>query len=120
MLVLAGCGDDPQPKPREPEVRLGTDPGPPARHDPTTERSTEEPPPPRPVVEKPPIQKALIPFSEQRRRETEQYAQRHYGRASAELEPRAIVEHFSVTPTAAGVRDLFSRDVPDVELHELP
>lgn len=121
MSLLAGCGDDPQPKPRrssEPEVRLGTDPVPPAKHERAS--TTEAAPPPRPVVEKPPIRQALIPFSEQRRRETEQYAQRHYGRASADLEPRAIVEHFSVTPTAAGVRDLFSRDVPDVELHELP
>ncbi|MGI8512751.1 MAG: peptidoglycan recognition protein family protein [Solirubrobacteraceae bacterium] len=31
-----------------------------------------------------------------------------------------IVEHYSVTPTAKGVHDLFARDVPDVELHELP
>ena len=41
------------------------------------------------------------------------------GRART-LEPRAIVEHFTVTPTAAATRELFARDVPDVELKELP
>ena len=120
LLVLAGCGDDPQPKPapREPEVRLGTDPVPTPKRERTT--TTSAAPSPRPVATKPPIRQALIPFSDQRRRETEEYARRHYGRASAELEPRTIVEHFTVTPTAAATRELFSRDVPDVELKELP
>jgi len=118
LLALAGCGDDPPPAPRQPEVRLGTDPVPKPERERTTTR--EAAPAARPVATKPPIRQALIPFSDQRRRETEQYAQRHYGRASADLEPRAIVEHFTVTPTAAATRELFSRDVPDVELKELP
>lgn len=119
MSLLTACGDDPQPKPApgEPEVQLGTDPVPQAKHERTT---PETAPPPRAQATKPPIRQALIPFGEKRRRETEEYAQRHYGRASAELEPRAIVEHFTVTPTAAATRELFSRDVPDVELKELP
>ena len=119
VSLLAGCGDDPQPAHRssKPEVRLGTDPVPKPKHKRTT---TQAAPAPRAETTKPPIRQALIPFSDKRRRETEQYALRHYGRASAELEPRAIVEHFTVAPTAAATRELFSRDVPDVELHELP
>jgi N-acetylmuramoyl-L-alanine amidase len=122
LLALAGCGSDREPaapKPRQPEVRLGTDPVPkPAEHERATTR--REAPLARPTAQKPPIRRALIPFDAKRRRETEAYTQRHYGRASARLEPRAIVEHFTVTPTAAAARALFSRDVPDVELKELP
>ncbi len=88
----------------------------PEREPATTKRKA----PQRPLAERPPIRQAPIPFGAKRRRETEQYAQRHYGRASAELEPRAIVEHFTVTPTAAATRELFSRDAPDVELKERP
>jgi hypothetical protein len=120
LIALAGCGGDepPRPAPREPEVRLGNDPVP---ERPQSERTTtRDPAPPRPVAEKPPIRQAPIPFGAKRRRETERYALRHYGRASAELEPRAIVEHFTVTPTAAATRELFSRDAPDPEFKERP
>jgi len=118
LPAAAGCGDEPAPRPSEPEVRLGTDSAPKSK--PKRDTTTEAAAPSRPAATKPPIRQALIPFSEKRRRETEQYAQRHYGRASADLEPRAIVQHFTVTPTAASTRALFSRDEPDVELKELP
>jgi len=55
-----------------------------------------------------------------RRRETVEYTRRHYGKATAHQEPKVIVEHYSVNPTAQGVFDTFARDVRDVELHELP
>lgn len=31
-----------------------------------------------------------------------------------------IVQHYTVTPTAQATFDIFARDKPDVELHELP
>ena len=45
---------------------------------------------------------------------------RHYGIASARLDPKVIVEHYTATPTAQAAYDIFARDEPDVELHELP
>ena len=121
LLALVACGTDEQRRttPNEPEVRLGTDPVPKAQPE-REATTTEAAPAARPVATKPAIRQALIPFADKRSRETEEYAQRHYGRASAELEPRAIVEHFTVTPTAAATRELFARDAPDVELKELP
>ena len=120
-LALASCGGDEPSRETtrgEPEVRLGTDPVPkPAKRERTT---AERAAPSQPVAEKPPIRQAPFPFGHKRRRETKQYAKRHSGKASAALEPRAIVEHFTVTPTATATRALFSRDEPDVELKELP
>jgi beta-N-acetylhexosaminidase len=49
------------------------------------------------------------------------YAQRHYGIHDWRLrEPRVIVEHYTATSTFAPVFNLFSQNVPDQELHELP
>jgi beta-N-acetylhexosaminidase len=49
------------------------------------------------------------------------YAQRHYGLHDYRLrDPRVIVEHYTVTSTFAPVFNLFSRNEPDQELHELP
>ncbi len=49
------------------------------------------------------------------------YAQLHYGFSSYRLEdPRVIVEHFTVTDTAAEAIAIFEPDRPDSELGELP
>lgn len=72
-------------------------------------------------VQEPPIVQMPIPFPATRRAEMAAYAKRHYGRASFELvNPRVIVEHYTVTDTARGAYGIFARDVPDNELHELP
>jgi N-acetylmuramoyl-L-alanine amidase len=72
------------------------------------------------VPERPPITQRLIPFDARRMQETAAYAQRHYGEATTRLDPKVIVEHYTVIPTAAGVIDRFSRNEPDTELHERP
>ena len=70
--------------------------------------------PPR-VVPKP------IPFPPKRRDEMRAYARRHYGIDDYRLvKPRVIVQHFTVTDSFGPVFNVFARDVPDVELHELP
>jgi hypothetical protein len=75
----------------------------------------------RPGVEVPRIARSFIPFPEKRKREMAAYARRHYGIDSYRLEqPRAIVQHWTSLPSAQAAIDLFSRDVPDPELHELP
>ena len=49
------------------------------------------------------------------------YAERHYGLSSFRLEdPRVIVEHYTVTDSAAEAIAIFEPDVPDSELNELP
>ena len=72
------------------------------------------------MAARPPVEQWPIPFTEARKRETAEYARRHYGTPAIELDPKVIVEHYTVTPTAQGVYELFARDKPDVELHELP
>jgi N-acetylmuramoyl-L-alanine amidase len=52
--------------------------------------------------------------------QTAAYSQRHYGGAETRLDPKVIVEHYTVFPTAAQTIDLFSKNEPDTELHELP
>ena len=61
-----------------------------------------------------------IPFSATRRAETAAYAKRHYGLATYVLHPRAIVEHFTATPSFSSAYNTFAADVPDGELHQLP
>jgi beta-N-acetylhexosaminidase len=62
-----------------------------------------------------------IPYGAQRRADMADYAQRHYGLHDYRLrDPRVIVEHYTVTSTFAPVFNLFSRNEPDQELHELP
>jgi beta-N-acetylhexosaminidase len=62
-----------------------------------------------------------IPFGQERRADMAAYAQRHYGIDDYRLrDPKVIVEHYTVTSSFPPVFDLFSRNVPDPELHELP
>ena len=62
-----------------------------------------------------------IPYGPERRADMADYAERHYGIHDWRLrDPKVIVEHYTVTSTFAPVFDLFSRNEPDQELHELP
>lgn len=71
--------------------------------------------PPKPsIVSKP------IPFPAHRLAETVAYAKRHYGIDSYVLQPRAIVEHVTVTSSFSSAYNTFAADVPDSELHQLP
>ena len=73
-------------------------------------------PAPRPHI----VQKR-IPFPPAREREMRRYAIRHYGLHDYRLRsPKVIVEHYTETSTFGPVYNTFARDVPDVELHELP
>jgi N-acetylmuramoyl-L-alanine amidase len=70
--------------------------------------------PPR-VVSKP------IPFDEERKADMRAYARRHYGIDDHRLrEPKAIVQHYTVTDTFQPVYDTFAPNRPDPELNELP
>jgi beta-N-acetylhexosaminidase len=70
---------------------------------------------------KPPVVHHFIPFGAKRRAETAVYAKRHYGLDTWRLrDPHVIVEHYTASTTASSAIDLFSQDVPDAELHELP
>jgi N-acetylmuramoyl-L-alanine amidase len=69
----------------------------------------------------PAIHQWRIPFPQHRKDEMAAYARRHYGIDSYRLRsPHVIVEHVSVTPSAAATRNTFVPDRPDPELHELP
>jgi hypothetical protein len=69
----------------------------------------------------PKIQQDRIPFGEQRKRETRRYSVRHYGRDTFRLRrPRVIVQHYTGSRSYRSAYETFARDVPDVELHELP
>jgi N-acetylmuramoyl-L-alanine amidase len=70
---------------------------------------------------RPPIVSKPIPFGAQRRAETAQYAQRHYGLATWRLtHPRVIVEHYTASTTFSSAWNTFASDAPDSELHERP
>ena len=70
---------------------------------------------------RPPIRRLPIRFDARRRAEMRAYAERHYGIGTYELrDPRVIVEHYTETADARSAFDIFARDVPDSELHELP
>jgi N-acetylmuramoyl-L-alanine amidase len=70
---------------------------------------------------RPSIVASPIPFPPQRKRETKRYARRHYGIATYRLRrPNVIVEHFTGSDSYRSAYRTFMRDVPDVELHELP
>ena len=61
------------------------------------------------------------PVPDKRKSETRRYSVRHYGRDTFLLSrPHVIVEHFTGSLSYRSARDTFARDVPDVELHELP
>ena len=75
----------------------------------------------RAVATRPPIVQRPIPFGVERREEMAAYAQRHYGIDTYKLvEPKVIVEHYTVTTTFAAAYNTFAADVADSELHELP
>jgi N-acetylmuramoyl-L-alanine amidase len=75
----------------------------------------------RPTAARPTIIQRPIPFGAKRREEMRAYARRHYGLDSFRLQgPKVIVEHYTVTNSFQAAYDTFARDVPDVELHELP
>jgi beta-N-acetylhexosaminidase len=62
-----------------------------------------------------------ITLSAQRRQETIEYADRHYGIRSATIDdPHVIVEHYTVTPDFPSTYAVFAPDKPDAELGELP
>lgn len=88
---------------------------------PRAQRHPRRPPRPAGLVPKPPIDYSHpIPFGSKRRAETRAYALRHYGRATARLHPRLIVEHYTETTSFQATYAIFAPDTPDVELHELP
>ena len=75
----------------------------------------------KPASIRPPIVWHPIPFGAKRLAETAAYAKRHYGLNTWHLShPRVIVEHYTVSTTWQSAWSLFSEDVPDAELHELP
>jgi N-acetylmuramoyl-L-alanine amidase len=74
-----------------------------------------------PTAARPSIVQRPIPFGAKRRDEMRAYARRHYGLDSFRLQgPKVIVEHYTAGDTFRSAYDTFARDVPDVELHELP
>jgi N-acetylmuramoyl-L-alanine amidase len=78
-------------------------------------------PTPTSAVRAPAIVKRFIPFPATREQEMAAYAERHYGIHGYRLEnPKVIVEHYTVSADAASAIKLFSSDVADSELHELP
>lgn len=128
LAVSAGCGGSPgnTTQDQEPDVQLGepstsTPKAAPAQRKRPAVRSTRAARPrPAPASGRPSIKQWPIPFSAARQRETEAYTQRHYGAGTARLDPKVIVEHYTVTPTAQATFDIFAKDEPDVELNELP
>lgn len=77
--------------------------------------------PTAPTATRPTIVQRPIPFGAKRRDEMRAYARRHYGLDSFRLQgPKVIVEHYTVTDSFRSAYETFARDVPDVELHELP
>ena len=69
----------------------------------------------------PAIHEWRIPFPQRRKDEMTAYARRHYGIDTYRLtNPKVIVEHVAVAPSAAATRNAFVPDRPDPELHELP
>jgi beta-N-acetylhexosaminidase len=74
-----------------------------------------------PTAARPPIVQRPIPFGAKRRDEMRAYARRHYRLDSFRLQgPKVIVEHYTGRRLVPSAYDTFARDVPDVELHELP
>src|SRR5436190_8871520 len=117
-LLAAGCGSSHKKQRAEPRLGL---PGSETATARTTEKSTTTSSTQASRgVPRPAIKQWRIPFDAKRKQETAAYANRHYGVSTFRLDPKVIVEHVSVTPTAQGVYNTFSKDVPDVELHELP
>ena len=73
------------------------------------------------AVAPPSVRQTPISFPERRREEMRAYARRHYGIDSFTLtRPRVVVQHFTASNSFRSAYETFARDVPDVELHELP
>lgn len=90
-----------------------------ARRTPTPTVTPTPTPAPK-AAPKPRIVKSPIPFPASHKAEMRAYVQRHYGLDTYRLiDPKVIVEHFTVSDDAASAISTFSRDVADPELHEL-
>jgi beta-N-acetylhexosaminidase len=62
-----------------------------------------------------------IPYGAERKADMRAYARRHYGLDEHRLlDPKVIVQHYTVTDTFLPVFNTFAPNRPDVELHELP
>jgi N-acetylmuramoyl-L-alanine amidase len=62
-----------------------------------------------------------IPFDEKRKADMRAYARRHYGLDEHRLlDPKVIVQHYTVTDSFGPVFDTFAPNRPDPELGELP
>jgi N-acetylmuramoyl-L-alanine amidase len=72
------------------------------------------------LVAKPHIVWKPIPFGANRKAETAQYADRHYGIDSYVLQPKVIVEHYTATTSFSSTYNTFAADRPDPELSQLP
>ena len=71
-------------------------------------------------AERPHIVWRRIPFGAARRAQTRAYAKRHYGTSTDRLQPKVIVEHYTVSSTFSSAWNTFASNAPDVELHERP
>ena len=72
------------------------------------------------AVARPRIVSRPIPFGATRRAQTRAYAKRHYGTATAALDPKVIVEHFTASGTFSSAFNTFAANAADVEMHERP
>ncbi|MDO8213457.1 N-acetylmuramoyl-L-alanine amidase [Conexibacter sp. CPCC 206217] len=72
------------------------------------------------AVPRPAITRRFIPLTATRRSDTAAYAKRHYGRATTEVQPHVIVEHWTENDSVDATWDTFAPNLPDVELYELP
>lgn len=72
------------------------------------------------AVPRPAVTRRFIPLTAQRRRDTLAYAKRHYGIATATVQPHVIVEHWTQNDSVDATWNTFAPNLPDVELHERP
>ena len=73
------------------------------------------------LLSPPAIHQWRIPFPQARRDDMRAYSRRHYGINSYRLrQPRVIVQHIAVAPSATAIRNAFVPNRRDPELHELP
>lgn len=113
---LLGCGSD-DPRQADREAVLGSEDQTPGV---STTRRSRPSGVTRSRLARPRVEQWRIPFPAARRRDTAKYTRRHYGKAEVDLDPQVIVEHYTVTETAQEAYDIFARNEPDVELHDLP
>ena len=73
------------------------------------------------LAAQPAIHQWRFPFPQSRRSQMAAYSRRHYGIDSYELrEPKVIVQHIAVAPTATAIRNTFAPNRRDPELGETP